>query len=443
VDTSLTAPDLFEELAPPLDDRQALVEADRCLDCGGPYAPPPCVVACPADVDVPAFIAALACGRPDDAADVIFAENLLGGTCARVCPTELLCEGACVLPHDGQHPIRIAQLQRYAVEHALLRRRPLRPRVRPNGYRVAVIGAGPAGLVCAGELAARGYAVKVFDERDEVGGLARFAIAPYRQLCQPLPAEAQALADLGVHFFHGFPIDAEALSVLERENDAIVLAVGMGPDADVHYPGEELIGVWDSLPFVESLKTDRLPRVGRNAVVIGGGNTAIDCAREALRLGAARVTLVYRRTEAEMPAYRHEVEEARAEGVQFEWLADPVRFLGAGRVTAVECRRMRLGAADSSGRPRPEPQPGSEFILPADTVVKAIGQRARAEFLSKIHDLALEGGRLRVDPETGATGNPIYFAAGDVTNGGATVVEAVRQAKVAADGVDAFLQVAS
>ncbi|MGZ4410291.1 MAG: FAD-dependent oxidoreductase, partial [Gaiellaceae bacterium] len=197
--------------------------------------------------------------------------------------------------------------------------------------------------------------------------------------------------------------------------------------------------VWNSLPFIEELKTGSAPDVGDAVAVIGGGNTAIDVAREALRLGAHNVTLVYRRTRAEMPAYPHEVDEALEEGVQIEWLTVPLRFVGSTSLEGVLCRRCRLGDPDASGRRRPEEMPGTEFLLPVTTVVKAIGQRPRAELFAQIAGLELEHGRLKVDPETGQTTNPKYFAAGDATNGGATVVEAVREAKIVAQGVDRWL----
>jgi dihydropyrimidine dehydrogenase (NAD+) subunit PreT len=430
----------FEELRSPLTESEALLEADRCLECGGPYAEAPCVTACPANVDVPAFVAALARGDRDGAAATIFAENLLGGTCARVCPVEMLCEGACLLVHEGRRPIEIARLQRFATDGALAADTLLR-RSRPrNWYSVAVIGAGPAGLVCAGELAARGFDVTVYDERVEGGGLARFAIAPYRLQREPLPQELRALTHLGVKFEFGLAIDTpDALAYIESFSDAIVLAVGMGDDADVAYPGDSLRGVWNSLPFIEAIKNGAPPALGDSVVVIGGGNTAVDVAREARMLGAPRVTMLYRRTRAEMPAYPHEIEEAVDEGVEIEWLTVPLRFAGAKSLTGVECRRCRLGAPDESGRRSPEEMPGTEFVLPADTAVKAIGQRNRTELFSLIDGLELDRGRPKVDPETGQTTNPKYFAAGDVTNGGATVVEAVRAAKIAARGIDAFV----
>lgn len=441
---TITAPqsaERFEELRPALPGSQALVEADRCLACGGPYAEAPCVTACPADVDVPSFVRSLAEGDAPAAARTIFAENLLGGTCARVCPVELLCEGACVLVHEGQRPVSIAALQRFATDAAHADRLPPRPApaVR-RAQRVAVIGAGPAGLVCAGELASLGYSVTVYDGRPEVGGLVRFGIAPYRQQCEPLPEEARMLADLGVEFRLGEPIDSpEALRRIEDDAAAVFLGVGLGRDVDPELPGSDLHGVWRSLEFVEALKTGDPPFVGQRTVVIGGGNTAVDVAREAVRLGAEVVTLAYRRTEAEMPAFAHEVEEAREEGVAFHWLAAPTRFLGEHHLTGVECSLMQLGAPDASGRRRPEPVAGSEFVLPADTAVVAIGQQPRRDLLGWIDGLELDGSRIAVDPETGRTGNAKYFAAGDAVNGGSTVVEAVREAKRAARAIHAQL----
>jgi dihydropyrimidine dehydrogenase (NAD+) subunit PreT len=431
----------FDELSPAFSEQEAIVAADRCLECGGFHDVAPCVAACPAGVDVPAFVAAVARGDAVEAGRIVYAENLLGGSCARVCPVELLCQGACVLLHEGRRPVEVGRLQRIACDAALATTDAPRERAPFNWLRVAVIGAGPAGLACAGELAALGYEVTVYDERLEPGGLVRYAIAPYRLATEPLPEEARLLASLGVHFELGMAIDTpEALAEITAATDAVVLAVGMGADSDVRYPGDELAGVWDSLPFIEQLKTGAPPAVGDAVAVIGGGNTAIDVAREAARLGAQRVTLLYRRTRDEMPAYPQEVEEAEAEGIEIEWLTIPVRMVGSDRVEAVECRRARLGRRDASGRRRPHEIPGSEFPVAADTVVKAIGQQPRGDFLRLVEGLELADGRIVVDPETGATSRPGWFAAGDATNGGATVVEAVGQAKIAARGVHLALK---
>jgi glutamate synthase (NADPH/NADH) small chain len=416
------------ELRPPLSHDDAVLEADRCLACGGPHAVAPCTLACPAQVDVPAFVDALARDDVLGASRTIFAENILGGTCARVCPVEVLCEGACVLAHEGQKPIEIAALQRYATDWALVRALPLRETAPATGRAVAVVGAGPAGLACAGELAARGHAVTVFEAREEIGGLARYAIAPYRIQRAPLPAEQRALAALGVRFELASPVSC--VDQLARY-DAVFLGVGLGDDVPLELPGDELAGIWESLPFIEALKEGVLRDVGRRVVVIGGGNTAIDVARESLRLGATHVTVLYRRTRAEMPAYAFEVEEAEREGVKFAWRTLPVRFLGVERVSAVECVSVRRGQPDASGRRRPVRVPGTEFDLHADTAVKAVGQRPRAELSGRFGGLQLDGGCVVVD-EDGRTTNRRVFAGGDAVNGGASVVEAVREGKRAA-----------
>ena len=426
----------FEELRPPLEPAEALVEADRCLECGGPHAPAPCAVACPAGVDVARFIAQIADGDPEAAAATIFEENFLGATCARVCPVEVLCEGVCVLEHDGRPPVAIGALQRYATDRFFEQNAAIRAKAPANGRSVAVIGAGPSGLTCAGELAARGYGVTVYDEREEVGGLVRYAIAPYRQVRDPLPDEERALTELGVELRLGTRIESrEQLAALTEGADAVFLGVGLGADTKISYPGDHLHGVWESLPFIEAIKTGRPPSVGGRVVVIGGGNTAIDVAREAVRLGADEVTMLYRRTESEMPAYPHEIEEAREEGVRFHFLAAPVAFLGESLLVEVECIEMTLGEPDESGRRRPVPREGSTLTIPADTAVKAIGQEPRSELAAWVDGLELERGKVEVDGD-GRTGNRKFFAGGDAINGGASVVEAVRDGKRAAAAID-------
>lgn len=437
-------PSVFEEAKPALSDLEAPLEAARCLECGSSYAPAPCLQACPASVNVPGFVAAIARGNPAKAAQIIWQENLLGGTCARVCPSEMLCEGHCVLLHENRRPVEIARLQRYATDYGFAQGIPLRESQPQDKAPIAVIGAGPGGLAAAGELASRGYRVTVYEMRPEPGGLVRFAIAPYRQHIEPIPQELEALRKLGVSFKFNHPMDSpEKLRLLERSHAAIVLAVGLGKDLEVQYPGDQLEGVWDSLVFIEALKTGKSLKVGERVAVIGGGNTAMDVAREALRLGASQVSVLYRRSQAEMPAFPHEVAEAREEGVHFQWLTLPLRFLGQHRLEAIECQYVRLGEPDESGRRKPIAVPGTEFQVPADTVIKAIGQRPRIEFLRFIEGLEVKGGQIQVGPN-GQTGNPRYFAAGDAT-GGATVVEAVQGAKKVAAGIEHYLasQVAS
>jgi dihydropyrimidine dehydrogenase (NAD+) subunit PreT len=426
---STAVDELMRELRQPLTAEAAVVEADRCLECGGAHAPAPCVAGCPANVDVPRFVGAIAAGDPATAARTIFDENVLGGTCARVCPVEVLCQKDCVVIHEGRPPIEIGALQRYATDWAYRNGMPLRTAARSNRKSVAVVGAGPAGLAAAGELATRGYAVTVYDEREEVGGLVRYAIAPYRQTNDPLPDEARMLTELGVQFRLGTRIDSARLRKLAAEVDAIVLAVGMGADLDVTYEGDDLYGIWESLPFIEKLKTGEPPAVGERVAVIGGGNTAVDVAVEAKRLGAEVSLLLYRRTEQEMPAYDHEVELARAEGVEIRFLTSPVAFVGDEQVEGVHCAEMRLGAPDETGRRRPEPVPDSDFVIPVDTVVKAIGQRPRDEFRDLLDDVDHDG----------RTRSKKIFAAGDAVNGGASVVQAVAEAKRAVAALEEAL----
>jgi glutamate synthase (NADPH/NADH) small chain len=433
---ALTQQRLPAELRTPLTHDEALLEADRCLACGTVHAPAPCLAACPAQVDVPRFIEALARDDIVDAAETIFAENVLGATCARVCPVEVLCQGACVLEHDGQPPIEVARLQRFAADWALANDIPLRRPTAATGRTVAVVGAGPAGLSCAGELATRGHSVTVFETREEIGGLVRSAIAPYRIEREPLPAELRALEALGVRFRFGATIGC--LDELGGF-DAVFLGVGLGDDVRLPLPGDDLEGVWESLRFVEALKSGESIDIGRRVIVIGGGNTAIDVARESLRLGAAHVTVVYRRTRDEMPAYAFEVDEAEQEGARFAWRSLPVRLLGGPRVRAVECVSVRLGPADDSGRRALQPVAGSEFRLRADTVVKAVGQQPRPELSERFGALGLQRGMIVVD-EDGRTSNRRVFAGGDAVNGGSSVVEAVQHGKRAAAAIDRSLR---
>ncbi|SMO59602.1 NAD(P)-dependent oxidoreductase [Gracilimonas mengyeensis] len=435
---------LFRDLNPPLTNIGAVVEANRCLECGGPYNEAPCMQACPADIDVPGFISAIAEGNPEKAADIIYEQNILGGTCARVCPVETLCEGKCVLMKEGRKPVEIARLQRYATDQVSVEAVRKRSFDGTNGHKVAVIGAGPAGLSCAAELASKGYEVTVYDEHEDFGGLIRYAIAPYRINSHPIPKEVEMIKEMGVEFKMSTPVDtAEKLRRIEEENEAVFLGIGLGRDVDLHYEGENLPGVWNSLEFIEAIKTGHPIQVGQSVAVIGGGNTAIDVAREAKRLGGVEVTMYYRRTESEMPAYAHEVEEAREEGIHFQFLTNPIRFLGEDRLQRMELQYMKLGEPDDSGRPRPVKVPGTEFTVRADTVIKAIGQQKRTGFLDWIEGLDTDWGLIKTNPETRQTTNPKYFGGGDALNGGSTVVEAVRHGKQAAKGIHQYLGGAS
>ena len=437
-------PDTWEamttELKPPLSHEDAYIEAYRCLLCGGPHNPAPCTVACPADVDVAGFIESIINGDPVKSAGIIASTNPLGGSCARVCPTEELCEGACVLNLQGQRPVDIARLQRYAMDQAEKVGDLLVPDKAPaTGATVAVVGGGPAGMAAAGRLAELGHEVEVFDAYSNTGGLVRAAIAPYRQVFDPLPSETSRLLELGVRFHMGAELTAEQVAALPDKYAAVILAIGMGEDSTTGTPGSGLPGVWNSLPFIAAIKSGNFPEVGDHVVVVGGGNTAMDVAREAVRLGASKVTVVYRRTREEMPAFWVEYEEAVEEGVEFAWLTNPIRYEGQGRLERVVCQRMELSEPDESGRRRPVPVEGEALVIEAGTVVEAIGQRPRTALLAGVDGATFKGGRMVIDPYSGRIGESAFFGAGDAANGGATVVEAVRLGKIAAEGAHEFI----
>lgn len=398
-----------------------------------------------------------------DAARKIFSENILGGTCARVCPVEVLCEGRCVLKDEGRHPIRIGSLQRHATEAAFAAGATVTAPVQGKltGPSVGVIGAGPAGLACAAELARLGHPVVVYESREFFGGLITRGIAPYKQQIEPLPQEVEQIRRLGVEFRLGVTVGKDITAEqLRAQHAALFLGVGMGDDVAARLPGEDLPGVWESLRFIEVLKLGPAGgvRVGPRVAVIGGGNTAIDVAREAvmlwasevtsgntamdvareaIMLGASEVLMLYRRGEADMPAFAHEVAAAKREGVRIVSLVAPVEFIGTDRVRGVRCIRMKLGAPDASGRPRPEPIPGSEFVVETDTVIKAIGQKPRSD-LFKHFGIEMAGSVIKIDEDC-RTAAPDCFAGGDCINGGATVVEAVRDGRHAARSMHRIL----
>ena len=433
---------VFEELHPPLDDDRAVLEASRCLECGRDGRPAPCAEACPTRIDVPKFIREIRLGQSTDAAETIFASNVLGGTCARVCPVDELCEGACVLADEGRRAVEIGRLQRYATDQALGSAdfaHPLSVR-KSTPLDVGVVGAGPAGLACAAELAKLGHDVTVYERRETPGGLVPTAIAPYKQRTEPLPRETELIERLGVTIRWGVSVgDDVPLSELEHAHDALFLGAGLAGDVEPPIEGSRMDGVWRSLEFIEELKLGTPPEVGDDVVVLGGGNTAIDVAREAIRMGARVVTVLYRRTVNEMPAFRHEVEAARREGVHFQWLVAPERIYGDLRVEGVECVYTRLESSPEGGRPKPVKVDGTDFTVPADTVVLALGQRKRTDFFKQIKGLELQDDLIAVDADF-RTSNPRVFAGGDCTNGGATVVEAIAHGVTAARAIDAQIE---
>src|SRR5690554_59424 len=436
--------DRFSEIKPPMTYREAKLEANRCLYCFDA----PCVQACPTHIDIPLFIRQIATDNATGSAVTILESNLLGATCARVCPVEELCEGACVM---GEHykPIEIGRLQRYATDHLAERGiQPFSPK-EPNGRRVAVIGAGPAGLSCAGELALEGYDVTVFEKNDLPGGLSTYGIVVMREPVRVSLREVEFIQSLGVEVRTGVEVGVDISSEqILNEYDAVFLGVGMGKVPDMHIPGEELEGVTEALSFIADTKLAEMQGldllrdipVGEHVAVIGAGNTAIDAATIAKRLGAERVTIVYRRTDKEMPAYEFEYDFVKHEGVEFRFRSQPVRVLGQnGRVTGLECVKMEITEPGPDGRRGIREIPGSNFVIECDQVIKAIGQEKLGHVLAQF-GVQTERGYAVVDSAM-RTSNPKVFAGGDATKlqGEAMTVTAVQDGKLAARHIHALL----
>lgn len=411
----------------PLTDHEALVEANRCLYCYDA----PCTHACPTHIDIPRFIKKIASENVLGSARTILESNLMGASCARVCPVQELCEGACVLNAE-EKPIMIGRLQRYATDYVYDRNIDVFQPGPATGKKVAVVGAGPAGLSCAGELAKLGHSVTVFERRELPGGLSTYGIIVLREPVGVALAEVDMIERLGVEVRTNLELGQNlSFDELRHEYDAVFLGLGLGAVPAMGIPGEEL--VLDGLEYIEASKMNpQTLEVGQSVVVIGAGNTAIDAATVARRLGASRVRMVYRRGEAEMTAYRHEYEFAKNEGIEYRFLTQPVEILlEGGKITGVKCVRMELGAPDASGRPAPQPVPGAEFIIPADQVVKAIGQEKPS--LAQALGLATDKGYIKVSEDL-ETSLPGVYAGGDCVRakGSASTVMAVQDGKLAA-----------
>ncbi len=428
----------FTEVLPPLSKREATLEANRCLFCFDA----PCTHACPTHIDIPGFIKKIARDNVRGSARVILESNFMGSTCARVCPVEELCEGACVLGADHK-PIEIGRLQRYSTDFVLEQKLDLFKPAPATGKKVAVIGSGPAGLSCAAELAKLGHSVTVFEKKPQAGGLSTYGIVVFREPVQVSLAEVDMVRRLGVEIKTGVTVGEDiSLTDLERNYDAIFLGVGLGKVPTLEIPGEGLPGVVDGIDFIERTKTQAYQHipVGKHVAVIGAGNTAIDAATIAKRLGAERVTMIYRRTPAEMTAYNFEYEFAKIESIEYRFLTAPVAVHGSESVTGLECVKMTLGAPDASGRPRPEQVPDSNFILDCDMVISAIGQQKQPA-LAQALNLETKNGYVTVNLETNQTSNPRVYAGGDCVRlvGDASTVMAVQDGKIAAAGIHKML----
>jgi glutamate synthase (NADPH/NADH) small chain len=420
----------FQDLHPPFDKQAAVTEANRCLYCFDA----PCMAACPTHIDVPTFIKKIASGNTMGSARTILDANILGASCSRACPVDVLCEGSCVMHRYNKQPIEIALLQRYAIE-ALYNKglpHPFTP-AADTGRMVALIGAGPASLACAAELRRRGVAATIYEASSLPGGLNTYGIAEYKLPLAESLREIDMLAQLGVDFRFNIRVDAAMLAELDRSHDAVFLGMGLGAIHKLGITGEELGGVTNALDFIAGYKSGEILSVPERVAVVGAGNTAIDAANAAVRLGAQQVHMIYRRGADKMSAFEFEYEHAKQEGVRFLWHVQPTSILGEGAVEGLEL--AQLEASDDGSL---IPLAGSEFTLPVELIILAIGQSTHASFMGET--IRLERGRILVDRGTGQTSNPRFFAGGDCTNGGREVVDAVADGKRAGVAMAAWLE---
>ncbi len=429
----------FSELHPPLTPTQASTEANRCLYCFNS----PCMTACPTHIDISAFIKKIATGNIKGSAKTILRSNWIALTCAKACPVDVLCEGACVYVERGEKPIEIGRLQRYAMDWFFSHQMPSFFTPAPkNGKSIGVIGAGPAGLSCAADLALLGYDVTIYEGKQVPGGLDTWGIAPYKMSYTDSLKEVQLVQNFGVLVKTGATVGENlSLPELEKNHEAIFLGIGLGISPELNLPGENLPGVCDALEFIEKVTTREWHAVdiGKRVAIIGSGNTAIDAATEAKRLGAEKVFIIYRRSKNEMPAYNFEFELARRDGVEFYFLTAPKKIIGTRHVEAIACVKMVLGTPDARGKAFPQEIPESEFQIPADMVIKAIGQKPGDKFISQVQGLEYHSGKIIVNVKTMQTSNPRYFAGGDCTNGGKGVVDAAADGKRAAQGIHSYI----
>ncbi len=408
---------------------QALAEANRCLFCHDA----PCIQVCPTEINIPQFIRKIATDNLKGSARTIFDSNILGMSCARVCPVEVLCVGDCVYNEMGVPPIQIGKLQRYATDHAFDKGWRFFEAGPDSGKSVALVGGGPASLAAAHELRRHGHACTIYEMRDVLGGLNTTGVAPYKMKADRSVEEVEWILGIGgIEVKTGVQVGKDiSFLELEKKHQAVFLGVGLGPDTRLKLPGEDLPGIYGAVDFIEKMKLERIALSSKKrCVVIGGGNTALDAVREGIGLGFEHTTMLYRGTEAHMSGYLHEWRAAQHEGARAEWRALPIGFEGSGKVERVKAIRL-----DENKKPIA----GTEFTLDADLVLVAIGQSKLVELLHGLEGLKLESGKI-VTEANGRTGRKGYFAGGDGRNGGKEVVNAAAEGKAAALAIHAYLQ---
>jgi glutamate synthase (NADPH/NADH) small chain len=439
----------FDEVALGYSLEDALREADRCLECKKPR----CIAGCPVEIDIPGFIRAIARQDLRKAYEILRQDNPLPAVCGRVCPQETQCEIRCIVGVKAE-PVCIGRLERFAADYAMAHFEPEVSRAAPTGKRAAVIGSGPAGVACAADLARAGVEVTIFEALHMAGGVLKYGIPEFRLPKVIVDRELDLLKRMGVRIELNTVIGklfTIPQLMQEKGFDAVFIGTGAGFPKFQGIPGENLNGVFSANEFltrVNLMRGFRFPEydtpvgMGRRVAVIGAGNTAMDCARCALRMGAEKVTVVYRRTQKESPARAEELHHAMEEGIEFQWLTNPVKILGnaEGWVTGMECIRMVLGEPDASGRRAPVEQAGTNFLIPVDTVIYALGTRANPIIARSTPGLKTnQWGYIEVDEQTGMTSLPGIFAGGDIVTGSATVILALGAGRRAAKGMLQYL----
>ncbi len=422
----------FAQKKPLMNDTEAYYESSRCLFCYDA----PCIKACPTHIDIPLFIRQINTGNNDGAATTIYDSNWLGNACGTVCPTSVLCEGACVYNHQDIKPIEIGRLQHFATHQAIQSSKSLFTPGESNGKKVAVIGAGPAGIACACELRVLGYEVTIFEAKDKPTGLTIYGIAPYKITNEEAEREFDYLqSQLGFSVYYNSPIfHKEQLEEMENEYDAVFLGVGLGATAPIHVKGEELENVIGAVEFISELRVKKHTlNVPKRVIVLGGGNTAMDAASESARMGAFEVIIAYRRSKEEMGAYDFEYKLAISSGVRSLFNVSPIEILGDQFATGV--RFIQNEVVDGEIKQIA----GSEYVVECDLVIRATGQQKQVGLYQLINELQLDKGNRILVNEHFQTTNPKYFAGGDAANGGAEVVNAAYEGKMAALGIHSYL----
>lgn len=441
----------FNEVPVGFSPEQAMNEASRCLDCPTPT----CISGCPVNINIPGFIKEIEQGEFLESTKVLKKTNALPAVCGRVCPQETQCEQQCIYNRMNKPPVAIGSLERFSADYERNSGKISIPEVaKSNHIKVAIVGSGPAGLTVAGELAKWGYDVTVFEALHEYGGVLVYGIPEFRLPKEIVRTEINSLEQMGVKFIKNFIVGRSAtFTDLKKEGfKAFFIASGAGLPSFMRIPGENLINIYSSneyLTRVNLMKAYKFPEydtpivIGKNVAVVGGGNTAMDSVRTSLRLGAERAMIVYRRSLKEMPARTEEIHHAKEEGVEFLNLTNPLEYIGdsEGRVKQMKVQKMELGEPDESGRRRPKPIPGSEYLIDVDTVVVGIGTSPNPLIPQALPELETTRWKtIVVNEETMQTSIPEMFAGGDIVRGGATVILAMGDGKIAAENMHKFLQ---